>query len=37
MPCIGPRATYFGKLLLEIVVKRAKVDGRKPTFQDRLS
>ncbi len=34
--CIGPRGTYFGKLLV-IVVKQAKVDGCKPSFQARLS
>jgi hypothetical protein len=32
MLCIGLRATYFGKLL-ELVVKWAKIDGCKPTFQ----
>ncbi len=35
MPCIGPRTTYFGKLL-EFFFKKAKIDRCKPSFQARL-
>jgi hypothetical protein len=33
--CIGPKGNSLGKLV-EIVVKGAKVDGCKPSFQARL-
>jgi hypothetical protein len=34
-PYIGPRGSYFGKLL-ELLPKGAKVDGYKPSFSARL-
>ncbi len=34
--CISPITTYFG-ILMEIIVKQAKVDGCKPSLQARLS
>jgi hypothetical protein len=35
-PSIGPIGIYFGKLV-ELLLKQAKVDGCKPSFQARLS
>jgi hypothetical protein len=35
LPYFGPRGTYFGKVL-GILLKQAKIDGCKPSFQARL-